>query len=634
MWFKYPYVLWAFGLLAIPIFIHLFNLRRYRPIKFTNVAFLEAVLHKSRKGSQLQRWLALICRILALSALVLAFAQPQSRLPRLNKKDELVIYLDTSFSMQARSGSIVLLEKALNDLLQHLPPQANFSLFTNAKTFRNTTKDQLSETLLRLDYDAEALDTETILARGAALFSPASRDDVSRYLILISDFKNFKPLPDTPTPYKIIPVALTLPDYNNNIALMKAAIKTSSKNERFLEIALYSDLPETSALVSINSDSLLLAKLQVNFADHRAAIRFQLSDYQIPKGQISIRDEALVYDNVLYFSIAPPKQIHVLSINGSDDSFVKKMFEGSAFEFVSKFERGVDYSRIARQDLIILNGLSGIDKPLQIALSDFISKGGHLVLIPSEKARLEEYNALLKGMAVLNPMQKITLKINDISFSHPLYQDVFTKRITNFKYPEVFSFFPSHSTKITPALNFENGQPFLLSDDRIHVFTAPIGLENSNFLNSPLLAITFYNMAKHSFKYAPLYHTIFERNQVDVEASPAQDETLQLIDGPLRFTPLQEPLSNKIRFFTSTLPNKAANYEILKGNTSLGFVSYNFPREESFGTAPPLNDKATSIEEAFKTIQNEKQESQIWRWLAAAALLFLLIEMSLLKIIK
>ena len=70
--------LYLIGLLAIaiPIVVHLFNFRRFRRVYFTNVRFLQALRQQTRKQSQLRHLLILLMRILAIAALVFAFAQP------------------------------------------------------------------------------------------------------------------------------------------------------------------------------------------------------------------------------------------------------------------------------------------------------------------------------------------------------------------------------------------------------------------------------------------------------------------------------------------------------------------------------------------------------------------------------
>ena len=97
MQFKYPELFYAFFLLLIPILIHLFQLRKFKTELFTNVAFLKHLKLKTRKSSQLKKWLVLASRLLFLAMLVFAFAQPfYSKFKQENLSKETVIYLDNS----------------------------------------------------------------------------------------------------------------------------------------------------------------------------------------------------------------------------------------------------------------------------------------------------------------------------------------------------------------------------------------------------------------------------------------------------------------------------------------------------------------------------------------------------------
>ena len=76
MRFAYPEFLFALSLIAIPIVIHLFNFRRFKKIYFTNVKFLKDIKEETTSRSKLKHLLVLLSRILAVSFLVFAFAQP------------------------------------------------------------------------------------------------------------------------------------------------------------------------------------------------------------------------------------------------------------------------------------------------------------------------------------------------------------------------------------------------------------------------------------------------------------------------------------------------------------------------------------------------------------------------------
>ena len=106
MKFLYPQFLYALALVAIPIIIHLFNFRKFRTVYFSNVQFLKSVKEKTKSQSQLKHLLILLSRILAITALVLAFAQPYIPVDDSSqqaKKHAISIYIDNSFSMDAEN---------------------------------------------------------------------------------------------------------------------------------------------------------------------------------------------------------------------------------------------------------------------------------------------------------------------------------------------------------------------------------------------------------------------------------------------------------------------------------------------------------------------------------------------------
>jgi len=69
MLFKHPSVLYALFALLIPIIIHLFKLRKFQKVSFTNVAFLEKIKLQTRKSSELKKWTILATRLLLFTAI-------------------------------------------------------------------------------------------------------------------------------------------------------------------------------------------------------------------------------------------------------------------------------------------------------------------------------------------------------------------------------------------------------------------------------------------------------------------------------------------------------------------------------------------------------------------------------------
>jgi len=149
---------------------------------------LKKVISESRKSSTLKKWLLLFSRIALITAFVIAFAQPFSSSEKALKPMETVIYLDNSFSMQAKSEGVPLLKKAVQNLIQNIDSDAIFSLFTNDRVFRKVTLSDVQNELLTLPYSQNQYSISDIRLKAKTLFSKS--DEQTKRVLLFSDFQN------------------------------------------------------------------------------------------------------------------------------------------------------------------------------------------------------------------------------------------------------------------------------------------------------------------------------------------------------------------------------------------------------------------------------------------------------------
>ncbi|NNK39431.1 MAG: hypothetical protein HKP45_02120, partial [Winogradskyella sp.] len=170
MQFKYPELLFGLFLLLIPILIHLFQLRKFKRVEFTNVKFLKQVEQQTRKSSQLKKWLVLLTRMLLLACLVVAFAQPYFASKELfNLKKETVLYLDNSFSMQAKGKNGSLLNEAIQDIINTVEDTETISVFTNDEEFKSASFKAIKNDLINLSYSSQQYDYESVILKGKQL---------------------------------------------------------------------------------------------------------------------------------------------------------------------------------------------------------------------------------------------------------------------------------------------------------------------------------------------------------------------------------------------------------------------------------------------------------------------------------
>lgn len=637
MQFKHPEILYALFLLLIPIFIHLFQLRRFQKIDFTNVAFLRKVTSQTRKSSEIKKWLTLLTRLLALACIILAFAQPFfTSKTAIEKNIETVLYIDNSFSMQAKGPNGALLDRTLQDLFEKTSGDDRLSWFTNDSERKNISIQDFKNEVLRIPYSANQLMPSQVILKANQLFSQAK--DVQKQLIFISDFQQKENFPEIPDNLHIKAVHLK-PVRVSNLTIDTVYI--DSKNASAIQLKIkVSKQGETSSEVPVSlfKNGKLIAKTAVDFSQKtNAPITFDVDATDSFIGKLEITDNNIPYDNTIFFSINKPKTINVLTINSADDNFLQRLFGGNQFKLTQQAFNNLDYSLIPNQNFIVLNQLPEIPNSLSTALKSFSDAGGSLLIIPSADAELNSYNSFLLNLNIgsLSHSKQHDRTITKIIFSHPLFKDVFEKEVTNFQYPRVNSLFEI-SGGGTPALTYEDGKPFLVQKNQTYLFTAAIDQENSNFLNSPLIVPTVYNMGLQSLPLANLYYTIGEQNTLAIPVQLGPNEILSIRDSLESIIPIQQTKANHVMVTTTDNPERAGNYEVVQKDEFLQNISYNYSREESIlQYMNPEDWKGveihTSVKELFLTMSEANSINGFWKWFAIFALLFLIAEMLILK---
>ncbi len=110
--FLHPLLLWGLPLCAVPIVIHILNRRRHQKLPWAAMSFLLAAMKRNKKRLQMEQWLVLLLRTLAVLLLVFLVSRPLLDGGLVGGRTHHVVLLDDSASMQQRSGSGTLFAKA------------------------------------------------------------------------------------------------------------------------------------------------------------------------------------------------------------------------------------------------------------------------------------------------------------------------------------------------------------------------------------------------------------------------------------------------------------------------------------------------------------------------------------------
>ncbi|HRD40247.1 MAG TPA: BatA and WFA domain-containing protein, partial [Bacteroidia bacterium] len=354
MSFVFPTFLYALFAILIPVIIHLFNFRKYKKIYFTNVKFLRELKQESQSKSRLKEILILISRILAISALVFAFAQPvlvndTTKVKTGNKA--IGVYIDNSFSMEGVNKNGSLLENAKKRAKEIVAAFGNadkFMLLTNdfeGKHQRFFSKEEINEAIDEVKISSAVKSLSSVIKRQQDFLRGAKLNDMRSFVISdfqksISDFKNFPN--DTAIINSLIAVNANTSDnvyidtcwFDSPVqqkgVVQKLNIRIYNKSNKAIEngtIRLTINNKQTG-IASFNAEAQSKTETQLTFECKEEGFNFcslKLDDYPI------------TFDDELFFTFNSKLNIQALVINGKSSetgSYFKSLMQSdSLFSF-------------------------------------------------------------------------------------------------------------------------------------------------------------------------------------------------------------------------------------------------------------------------------------------------------------
>jgi hypothetical protein len=647
MQFKHPEILYALFLLIIPIIVHLFQLQRFVKVPFTNVKLLKTIEQQTRKSKHVKKWLILITRLLIFTALIIAFSQPYFSEYKAQKVFNTAIYLDNSYSMQAKGEKGELLKSAVQSIIENSSNSTGtFSLITNNKNIKELDAKSLKDELLALTYYPIKLDLPTVLLK--AKNNESTSNNTLNKLILISDFQDNSSfnlnLADENMPINFVKLT---PKSRLNSFVDSVYISKSTATETIISARIKNTNLSTSTIpVSLVSNTKLLGKTTANFENSNSAIvQFTIPKTSTFNGKISITDDGLTFDNDFYFSISTPEKVNVLCI-GKNAEFLSKIYTNNEFNYTTTPLQNLNYNNLQSQQLIILNELETIPTELTNSLLDYSNMGGNIVIIPSNNTDLLSYNSFLETLAIgkiIGKEEKIH-KLTSINYEHPLLKDVFEKRVDNFQYPTIQQYFITRFKNSSNIIQLDNSEPYISAsyskNGTVFWIASSLDKEISDFTQSPLVVPIFYNFAKSNLKTSNLYYTIASENTIDILTSIKKDNVVKIATKDMEFIPLQKVSQHKVTIDLQEQILQNGFYTILNADTPIKTIAFNYNTEESNLNSIDLetqlsNSKNATISESIATVFNEINNDQkinwLFKWFLAFSVLFLLIEMLILK---
>jgi hypothetical protein len=674
MQFLYPAFLFAIVTLAIPILVHLFNFRRYQKVYFSNVQFLKDIQEQQSSCRNLKERLILASRLLALLFLVLAFARPY--IPGKNASNAgaqrtVSIFVDNSYSMQTlnREGSLL-------DEAKHRAKEIA-SAYTMNDRFQLLTQDfeGKHQRLLSREEFNDAVDAVKISPRSRTLQQIISRQqnllnmqpDNSRSIYIVSDFQknitngNAIKL-DTSLNISLVRLKTNMP---SNVAVdsvwLLSAIHRPGEAERMV-VKLHNYAGETSTKIplklTINGEQKALGGFTIDaHATQNDTLTFSGLTPGWQRGEISLQDNPVTFDNKFYLSFNVKQQMPVLLIDGgTPNTFLKAVFAADPFFAVNRVLDGnVDYASLGTYPLIVISDVKAVSAGLAQQLKTYISKGGTLSVFPAIDADMASYQSFLKGLGAAYPEKIVeeNTKVSAINLQNQVFKNIFESFPQNPDLPVVKKYFQlsaSSGNRSESLMQLQNGKGFLMSyssgKGKVYLSAVPLVEDYSNLPRHAFFVPIMFRIALLSGHDQPLFYSIGHDDVV--ETAPLQTsekQLLKLIKGNQSIIPDVRQQEGSTLLYVSDQLQETGLYDLKKQDSTVAVMAFNDNRSESdmsYYTPARLNEivpEAKSVIEtgkaSLKDVVNEANFGvQLWKLCIILALICLAVEILLVRYYK
>ncbi len=674
MQFLVPGMLLALLAIAIPIIIHLFYFRRFKKVPFSNVRFLKEIKEETSTRSKLRNLLVLLSRILAIAGLVLAFAQPY--IPFGKKQNQgpkdVSIFIDNSFSMSALDKDVPLFEKAkqkAKEIVKAYDASTQFQVLTHdfeGRHQRLVSKDEAMGLIDEIQQSPEVRTLSKVLKRQKAALATRSQTHHTSYLI--SDFQSsimdLTATQDTSVKVNLMPLhAVQEANIGIDSCWLAAPVPILNQpNTLLVKVHNYGQVAADEVKLALSHGGQIRPQGTLSIPAGSAiidTIHFVLNEPGWQEMVVSINDYPVQFDDKYYVSFPVMEKLNVLTIqDAKTNKYLNAALQGiSYFNPTEQNVRNLDYSAFPKYQLIILHELNNISSGLANSLKEFIINGGNVLVFPNPSGNLSTLNSFSGslGLPELAGFEKVEKQVQRINTQAFIFKDVFQRIPKNIRLPKTFGSFSRKGITNSGEeilLTNRDGSPYLFKmkkgEGNLYISAAPLDVAYNDLVkNSEIFIPMLFKMAISTGKSLKIARVIGQDEIVEVRSTDiAPDKVLKFQHEGQEFLPEQRVIGDKVILGINNQIKKAGFYRLSKEMTdTVGVFGYNYDHRESdlsFLTDSELQQRVpnytllsqTEVADLSSTIQQLDNGKVLWRWGLIAALIFLALEILLIRFWK
>ena len=671
MQLMFPWFLVGLVAVAIPIVIHLLQLRRPQRLLFTNTAIIRDVELVTVRHRNLQHLLVLAARVLGISALVLAFCQPFIAAKQtISRSGAINVLVDNSFSMQAPAlEQSSLFGKAIEEagmLRRKELGDERFKLVGNGVSQLNQAAYQTRLAELKLTAQNSFAKIQRDIAVDGELGGP---------LYVLSDFQKnaFNPqILAALGPKEVMLVPLVGKGagnmYVDSVWLDDAFVRVRTNVGLHIRLRNGGAVAVNDCPVKVFLGERQVAAFRVSVEPQQVAtsvVQVQVNDAGLALGRVVTEDAPVTFDNTYYFTLQPAAAIRVVEIG--DEPVAQQLYGNEPlFTYAAVKPRSINYSALQQANLVIINELEQVDAGLQDALRNVVTRGGSLVVVPSALAGSHpSYQRLFRALG-LSAVQWEGLtenpELREVAMpnaNEPFFRNVFGAQQRAVTMPRVAPVLHWSRTG-TDILRLRDGESYLANfpsgAGQVYVFSAPFAQKYSDFVSHALFVPVMYRMAMLSYQneQQPAYRLTQNAvalktsyaDAVGEKESDADKAPIRLVRDSVTLIPGQRIIGNDLQLELPNSLDAPGFYQVQRRGKVLTTLAFNQDKRESELAAYSADDlrrligpdrpnirvvEAGANGAGLAALQAAQTGQPLWRYFLALALACLLAEALLVR---
>ncbi len=641
---------------------------------FTNVHFLKELVEETATKNKLKNLLILLCRILAVSALVFAFAQPFFSSDQNTRKQNQAIslYVDNSWSMNANSEEGLLIQEAkrkAKDIILSYSDNDRFQIITNeleGKHQRFVAKVDAMSLLEEIQSGPAVQQLSKVVGRIKQCYQNAKLEQGDLYLI--SDFQTS--ICDLETIEKdslfrifLIPVQSI---QENNLSVDTAyfaspVLLPGQTNSLVYKVSNYgiSDAEDVRSSYVLNGQEYPVSSLKIDAGKSvvdSISVNFSTNGWQ--KIIVKIKDYPIQFDDNYFLSCKTENEIDVLLLYAKEiPTTLLKAFESiPLFKVSALSQSNIDYNKFKENQLIVLCELTVISSGMASELSKSISEGVNVLIFPAAELIPSNYTALqtILSLPELKDFDRTRKESMKVDLEADVFQDVFINARAQIKLPATtgqYTFYGGRPSE--KIITYRDGSSmlsrFTIGKGSVFISAAPLDVQYNELSKSAEVFIPLLFKAALSSGKVQNYSYDLTTNPVipwTISGSSIKEDLYLNLSGPDEFIPSIRTVNNQVLIEVYDQIKKSGIYDLKNQGEVLGAIAFNDSRKESNPNVMDINlleknygsftklIKNQSDQDFTSTIQSEKAGTPLWWWLLISAFVFLMIETVLIRIMK